>query len=186
MRHALAIFAASLALSCGGSGPRAPAVAPEHVVFALGEGGEPNGREIVLVTDLGECEYDFQVSRYEKGATSVAQKRAHVRVTEATFRDLFALLDEVKFFSMPDHLSDPSVVGGSEWFIDVQRDGVWKRVSLVNLFPLWAHRIDAFVRDRLLGTARGPKGEPGPETDDLSANEAQKIERRWDPAAAAP
>ena len=150
----------------------------------MGEGGKPNGREIVLVTDLGDCEYDFQVSRYEKGKTVVEQKRARVRVTEETFRDLFALLDEVKLYSQPEHLSDPSIADGSEWFIDVQRDGVWKRVTLVNLFPLWAHRIDAFVRDRILGQARGTHGEPGPNTDDLTADEAQKIERRWDPAAA--
>jgi hypothetical protein len=181
MRHVLAAAAALLALSCGGSGPRAPAVAPEHVVFALGEGGKPNGREIVLVTELGECEYDFQVSRYEKATTVVSQKRARLRVTEQTFRDLFALLDEVKFFSMPDHMTDPSIAEGSEWFIDVQRDGVWKRVSLVNVFPLWAHRIDAFVRDRILGPARGPKGEPGPNTDDISEADAKQIEDTWDP-----
>jgi hypothetical protein len=181
MRPAV-VATALLALSCGTSGPRAPAVAPAHVVFALGEGGPPNGREIVLVTDQGDCEYDFQVSRYEKAANVVSQKRTRLRVTEQTFRDLFALLDEVKFFTMPDHLSDVSVADGSEWFIDVQRDGVWKRVSLVNLFPLWAHRIDAFVRDRIIGAARGPHGEAGPDADDVSAADVMALEKRWDPS----
>ncbi len=181
MRLGLSFLAATFAVGCGQSAPRAPAVAPEHVVFALGEGGPPNGREIVLVTELGECEYDYQVSRYEKGVAIVTQKRAHLRLTEETFRELFALLDEVKFFSVPDKASDPSVVGGNEWFIDAQRDGVWKRVSLVNVFPLWAHRIDAFVRDRIIGPARGPHGEPGPNTDDLTPADAQRINDQWDP-----
>jgi hypothetical protein len=51
----------------------------------------------------------------------------------------------------------------------------------VNVFPLWAHRIDAFVRDRILGPARGPKGEPGPNTDDISEADAKQIEDTWDP-----